>query len=320
MSKISVIVPVYRVEAWLDSCLESLVGQTFRDLEIILVDDGSPDRCGEMCDEWARRDSRIRVIHQENAGASAARRTGILAAEGELISLIDSDDWMEPRMLETLHEALQKNEADIAVCGWINEYENEALPSDRVVPEACTMTRLEALKKLTEPKTVSFILFWNRLAKKEVYDGLVFPQVRRYEDELTAHEILGKARKVAAVDQALYHYRHREGSIMTTGDSEEDHVCNAEFMAIRYEWFGTHDAEELLAPCFETFLSAYTMAVRDLPKDEPELKARVLELSSKGQEMSRTCGLPLSAKDKLILRSPFLWKTLYDVKGKLAGR
>lgn len=320
MSRISVIVPVYKVEAYLDACVGSLVRQTFRDLEIILVDDGSPDGCGTMCDVWAEKDARIRVIHQKNGGLSAARNSGIRAASGELISVIDSDDRVDPEMMETMERALAESGADVALCGFVHEYEGTDRPGETVLPGSGILNRKEALEKLAGLGGLPFIVAWNRLCRREIYDKVLFPEGKIHEDELTAHEILGEAGTVVLVGQAFYHYLHRAKSIMSSENREEDHVNNAEFLAIRHDYFRTHGDEDLLPLCFRTFLSAYTMAVRDLPENGTALRDRVRELSRKGQEMASTSGVPLTAKDKLLLKSPFFWKKLYAVKGKLTGR
>ena len=319
MSRISIIVPVYKVEAYLDTCVKSLVSQTFRDLEIILVDDGSPDGCGELCDVWADRDERIRVIHQKNGGLSAARNSGIRAASGGYISVIDSDDWVDPEMMECLLQALEQEHADIAVCGFVHEYEGSSEPGGEVLPGEGVLTRREALAKVAGERGVPFIVAWNRLCRREIYDKVLFPEGKIHEDELTAHEILGAAERIVTVDRAFYHYLHRARSIMSSENREEDHVNNAEFLAIRYNYFLEHGDDELLPLCFSSFLSAYTMAVRDLPEGDDALRERVRGLSRKGQEMSRGIKA-LPAKDRLILRNPSLWRTLYAVKGKLTGR
>ena len=121
---ISVIVPVYKVERYLDRCIQSIVDQTYRNLEIILVDDGSPDACPDMCDAWAARDCRIRVIHQENRGLGAARNSGIRISTGELIGFVDSDDWLEPTMYEVLYRSLTKENADTSMITGVLEYPN----------------------------------------------------------------------------------------------------------------------------------------------------------------------------------------------------
>ncbi len=321
MSRISIIVPVYKVEAYLDACAESLVGQTYRDLEIILVDDGSPDNCGRMCDGWAEKDSRIRVIHQENGGLSAARNSGIRAASGDYISLIDSDDWIDFDMMETMLGVLEKTGADIALCGWVNEYENEDREADEVLPGDRVLTRQEALARLAGEEAVPYIVAWNRLCRRSIYDGIEFPVGKIHEDEYTTHEILGAAKSVVTVNSAFYHYRHRAKSIMTTENAEESHLKTAEFSALRFDWFGANDAAVLQPACFKTFLSAYTMAVRDLDPANEAFKDRILAMSRKGQEMRKQLkDLKLSGKDELILKAPFMWRKLYALKGKLTGR
>lgn len=116
MEQISIVVPIYKVEAFLDRCVASLVNQTYQNLEIILVDDGSPDRCGQICDEWAKKDARIRVIHKENGGLSDARNAGIGIATGKYIAFIDSDDWVSKLYIEKLYQIMQLENGDIAEC------------------------------------------------------------------------------------------------------------------------------------------------------------------------------------------------------------
>lgn len=126
MAVISVIVPVYKVEKFLDRCINSIIQQTFTNLEIILVDDGSPDRSGEICDEWKMKDKRIRVIHKENGGLSDARNKGLDVATGDYVAFIDSDDWIDPDMFQLLYDATQKYQADIAECSWRCIYSDES--------------------------------------------------------------------------------------------------------------------------------------------------------------------------------------------------
>ena len=123
---ISVIVPVYKVENYLNQCLESIVKQTYSNLEILLVDDGSPDRCPEICDEWARREKRVRAIHKQNGGLSDARNAGLALAQGELVMFVDSDDWIAPEMAEKMLEAMEREEADMVICQYI-----KALPDGK---------------------------------------------------------------------------------------------------------------------------------------------------------------------------------------------
>ena len=128
--KISIIVPVYKVEKYLDKCVNSIVGQTYKNLEIILVDDGSPDNCPAMCDEWAQKDSRIKVIHKKNGGLSSARNAGLDACTGDYIGFVDSDDWIEPDMYEYLLNIGMKNNADVSRCEFVIEAENSDITVD----------------------------------------------------------------------------------------------------------------------------------------------------------------------------------------------
>ena len=116
--KVSIIVPVYNVEKYLDKCIESIVNQTYRNIEIILVDDGSPDKCPEICNEWAKKDDRIKVIHKENGGLSSARNAALEIAQGDYITFVDSDDWIENDMIQSMLTCAAKNDADIVCCGF----------------------------------------------------------------------------------------------------------------------------------------------------------------------------------------------------------
>ena len=135
--KISVIVPVYKVEKYLNKCVDSIVNQTFTDIEIILVDDGSPDNSGKMCDDWSQKDRRIRVIHKENGGLSDARNRGIQESSGEYIIFIDSDDFIEPKMLEVLYNLATDHDADVAISGLCDCYKSGKFPR-------CTQTDIKA--------------------------------------------------------------------------------------------------------------------------------------------------------------------------------
>lgn len=212
--KISVIVPVYKVEPYLRKCLDSIVGQTYRNLEIILVDDGSPDNCGAICDEYAARDERIKVIHQPNGGLSAARNTGLDIATGEYIGFVDSDDWIEPDMYEYLLSGARQTEADIAVCGIFEELPNRQ--NIRCWHEAETFDTESGLKELLLRKKYSHSA-WDKLYRRTLFDGVRFPNGRNFEDIATTYRVFEKATTVRLMPEAKYHYLQRPDSIM--GDS-----------------------------------------------------------------------------------------------------
>lgn len=214
--KISVIVPVYRVEPYLDRCVQSICAQTYPDFELILVDDGSPDNCPALCDAWAAKDGRIRVIHQLNQGLSGARNSGIDAARGAYLSFIDSDDYIEPEMLRELVTALEATGAQMAVCNLVYEDENGIrfrYPDfsgieDRVIgPE-------EYWNGYFSPCGVYYTVAWNKLYRRELFGNLRYPLGRRNEDELILGDLLSRCTAIACLGTVAYHYVQRGGSIM----------------------------------------------------------------------------------------------------------
>ncbi len=210
---ISVIVPVYQVEEFLARCVDSLLRQTYRNIEVILVDDGSPDRCGEICDQYARRDPRIRVIHKDNGGLSDARNAGIGSAKGDFISFVDSDDWVHDEYIERLYRLLKSRDADIAICDFIRtsaENINTDL-SEEVIYE---YSNIDALQQYIDKFHVQMVVAWGKLYKKRLFDDVSFPIGRIHEDEFTTHKVLFKARKIVFTTLKLLCYRQREDSIM----------------------------------------------------------------------------------------------------------
>ena len=218
---ISVVVPCYNVEMFLAECVDSLTAQSYKNLEILLIDDGSKDRTGEIGKEYAARFDNIRYQYRENGGLSAARNTGIELSKGEYIAFVDSDDWVEPDYIEKLYEALSSGHADIAVCGYKKEeMSNEVVTFDRDM----VLSSHEAMKILGDiyPKeNVLLVIACNKLFKKQLFDNMKFPEGKIHEDEFSAHGMIGSANSVAAIAKPLYHYRIRTGSI-TADDKSQD--------------------------------------------------------------------------------------------------
>ena len=212
---ISVIVPVYNVEKYLDRCVESLLGQTYRSLEIILVDDGSTDGCGAMCDGYTRRDSRVRVIHKRNGGLSDARNAGLAVASGSYIGYVDSDDWIEPDMYARMHQACAESDAQLAVCRYFSEYRDRTVSggSGSVVP----LSR-DALLRIYIGGHDEYIIYnsvWSKLFRSDLVRGMVFPKGRNSEDIVYTTRAFCRAERAVYLDQCFYHYvLDREGSIM----------------------------------------------------------------------------------------------------------
>ena len=212
---ITIIVPVYKVEPYLRQCIESILCQTYRDIEILLIDDGSPDRCGEICDYYAKIDSRINVFHTENRGLSAARNVGLDNASGEYIGFVDGDDWIDPTMYEGLVETL--HDADISTCGLWYEYQGYQREW-RYSKD--TVFIGEALQALIYGKLKNTV--WNKLYRRKCWEGIRFPEGHVHEDIATTYKILLRDYTVATMPACLYHYRQRDGSIAKTRSM--DHI------------------------------------------------------------------------------------------------
>lgn len=210
--KISVIIPVYKVEPYLRKCLDSIVNQTYRNLEIILVDDGSPDNCGAICDEYAARDERIQVIHKPNGGVSSARNVGLAAATGEWLGWVDSDDWIEADMYEVLLKGAKKYGADIAVCSRMEIFKNERI--FRGWQEEKSLDRKAGLELLLENDVMQNYCA-DKLFRKSLWDGIAFPEGRTFEDIAVMYRLFERAERVICLPGAKYNYAQRAGSIVS---------------------------------------------------------------------------------------------------------
>ena len=201
---ISVIIPVYRVEEYLRRCVDSVLAQSYSHMEVILVDDGSPDGCPAICDAYGEADSRVKVIHQKNAGLSGARNTGIEAAEGSYLAFVDSDDYLAPEFLERLHRACVETDSDLSMCRW--EYvKGEAVP-ERGSGRTETYTGREMLANLYVPDGAYFVVAWNKLYRRELFEKIRYPLGRIHEDEATTYRIFDQVKRAAFVDSSLYGY------------------------------------------------------------------------------------------------------------------
>lgn len=212
---ISVIVPVYKAQAYLEQCVRSIQNQTYQNLEILLVDDGSPDRSGQMCDELAKTDPRIVVLHQENAGLSGARNSALQIAKGEYLGFVDSDDYIELDMFEYLYDRLTEVEADISVCAF-RKYDLEKGPLEPENEERLQVwANAQAMEKLLEDQDCGSHAC-NKLFKKELWDEIYFPVGRVYEDVAVMHRVFARANRVVSSSAMKYHYLIHQSSISYT--------------------------------------------------------------------------------------------------------
>lgn len=235
--KVSVIIPVYKAEKYLAQCMDSVLGQSYENLEIILVDDGSPDRCPEMCEAYAVKDSRVRVIHQQNGGAAAARNRGLEAATGQFIAFVDSDDYIAPDMYEKLLAALVDSGADISLCDvkYVDGQGHELQQIPPMVPETIgPKTFYERMEFV--PDAWRYIVPWNRLHRRALFDTVRFREGRICEDEILATEQIRLCRSVCMIGEVLYWDVRRENSVMTSPVSVK-HLAAVEAFVERYDFY-----------------------------------------------------------------------------------
>lgn len=213
-SLISIIVPVYKVEPYIHRCVDSILKQTYKNLEIILVDDGSPDDCGKICDEFAKKDLRVKVVHKENGGLSSARNAGLDIAQGEYISFIDSDDYIVENFIENLYKLCMDNNVEIAECDF-EKFEDDIEKKNNIEEVVNIYSSDEMQKRLYDEAYVRTIVVWNKLYKKNIYSDLRFPLGRIHEDEYTTYKAFYKCNtNIAVTNLKLYYYRTHSGSIM----------------------------------------------------------------------------------------------------------
>lgn len=209
---ISIIVPIYKVEAYLSRCIDSILQQSYHHLEIILVDDSSPDNCPKICDAYAQKDSRILVVHKKNGGLSEARNAGLDIASGEFISFIDSDDYVHPEMIATLIQLLQSNDSDISVCNFTPF--TKKVSSSNNIPVIETLSGEEAAERLYKRRyATQTVVAWDKLYKRSIFDKLRFEVGKFNEDEFFTYQALLLAKKVTFTSQELYYYFIRNTGI-----------------------------------------------------------------------------------------------------------
>lgn len=209
---ISVIVPVYRAEQYLHKCVDSILNQTYSNLEVILVDDGSPDHCGEICDEYATKDARVRTLHKQNGGAAEARNFGLDISRGEWIGFIDSDDYIDLRMYETLMTAARGYSADMVCCDIYRVYADESIIRDFPFMPNIEFDSEQALASMLSHGVVGEGPV-NKLYRKNLFQNVRFPVGEINEDIVILPELLRRCRKVQYVAEALYYYQQTENSV-----------------------------------------------------------------------------------------------------------
>ncbi len=237
---VSVIVPVYNAEKYLPLCMETVLGQTWRELEILLVDDGSGPECAALCDEYAARDSRVRVIHKPNAGAAAARNTALDLMTGEYVTFVDSDDFIADDMMEALMDLALARDADLVTSVGIYTTRRERFPVEQPSPEIREGTGRAVLDHLSAWKSQ----IWPKVYRRELFDGLRFPETRIYEDDGITVPLLWKCGKIVYTNQKYYYYYLSDNSIMRAPFAKKRFDMLTVF-ALRQAFYREHGEREL---------------------------------------------------------------------------
>lgn len=235
---ISVIIPAYNVEKYISTCIDSVICQTYKNIEILIVDDGSTDRTGSICDALAEKDNRIKVIHQQNLGMSEARNTAMKYMTGEYIACIDSDDFVTNDYLGSLYYMLKKNKADMSMCNFKNVTETAKFSSDKESDEEifgvkCLDSR-QLQGELYKNGNIRYVTLWGKLYNKKLFKGIRLPEGKRFEDMYVAPFIYARVKKAVVFDNRKYCYRMRRGSIMRKMDFHNMDIMQALGQHIAY--------------------------------------------------------------------------------------
>lgn len=209
--KISIIVPVYKVEKYLHKCIDSILSQTLSDLELILINDGSPDNCGTICEEYKKEDSRVKVIHKNNGGLSSARNAGLDAAAGEYIGFVDSDDWIEAEMYELLYKMCKDNNCDIAICTSKIHFKDKIVTKETY--PLTVYNKNQAMREMLQGEFYDEVV-WTKLFKNSLLKDLRFQVGIVYEDTAFTYKVIHKSRKICSIGKPMYNYVKRENSTM----------------------------------------------------------------------------------------------------------
>lgn len=269
-SSVSIIVPIYKVEKYLDRCINSLVVQTYKNIEIILVDDGSPDKCPQKCDDWASRDNRIVVIHKENGGLSDARNTGIKRASGDYLMFVDSDDYIEPDSCEKFIEIVDKSQADIIVGNALQETSHGNVHMDRTnLEEGYLYTNTEFIKLAIRAEEW-YAPAWLSLYKRNIYkeNHLEYKKGLLHEDMEMLPRVFFAAHTVSFLNKEFYHYVNRDDSIMGSSNKEKN---GKHIMKIYAEWkqlFDDVEDTELRSLLYGFLVKCYLHSVKEFKMDD----------------------------------------------------
>lgn len=275
---VSIIVPIYNVELYLKRCIDSLINQKYRNIEIILVDDGSPDNCPNICDGYAETDNRIKVIHKTNGGLSDARNAGLRTATGDLIAFVDSDDWVSSTYIEAMLNAMNDSGADIVECGFIRTSGEIPISARGVQFSRKEYSSTEALQLLIKDHELHQIV-WNKLYTRSVIADTLFEVGKYNEDEFWTYQIMGRAQKIVKIDDILYYYYQNNASIMGQGykfkrlDAIEGKVCRQKYIDHNFPELSNIAATNLMG----SIIYAGQMSLAYLDEEEKKVAINILK-------------------------------------------
>lgn len=242
---VSIIIPIYQVEKYIYRCIDSVIKQTYKNLEIILVDDGSPDKCGLICDEYKKKDKRIKVIHKKNGGLSEARNEGLKIVSGEYVGFIDSDDWVEENYIDELYKLLKTYNSDISVCNFYKISDNVNFMNNKGNFKIEEFTNIQALEEYFGNNYVKIVVTWGKLYRKNLFESIEFPVGKIHEDEFITHKLLYRANKIVMTTKCLYFYWQRPDSIMGRGFNFTGRLNYIEALNDRIKFYKLEHLENL---------------------------------------------------------------------------
>ena len=216
MELVSIIIPIYNIEDYLDRSIRSAVGQTYKNLEILLIDDGSTDSSPEICDRWAKNDSRIKVIHRKNSGVSVSRNIGLAMATGDYILQLDSDDYMALYTVEHLIMTARNQNADMVICNFVRGVDDHYCFEETENPEVKMVNPAYTLAQIYNGANdaLRYTVPWCKLYRKELLEGITYPAGKIFEDIYITHTVIDRCSRIALLEESLFYYYHRENSIM----------------------------------------------------------------------------------------------------------
>lgn len=322
MDLISIIVPIYKVEKYLDECIRSVVSQTYKNIEIILVDDGSPDSCPGICDAWAEKDSRIRVIHKENGGLSDARNVGMASSTGTFIAFVDSDDILEPEYIEYMYRAICETGADLAQCRY-QQFTGtpDAVGNPKSMCSPVIQSKEEALHYFSSHMVPLNHEVWDKLYRRSLIENERFLYGRQAQNVLFSCHVFGKCNKIARVDNMLYHYRiHSESAsgrfIRQRLDGFETFMQSINYLEEFYPQYVNNLKRYYITMCFGTYawiMDHSSMDNKDLVMKTVNAYRRRLKYSkeewaacSLRDKIRYICSMPALIKPATRIRNFFL--------------